>query len=132
MDYQNLLNRVYQDFNNRDIDAVLAHMHEDVAWPNGWEGGYVHGHDQVRAYWLRQWQELDPKVVPVSFKVRTNGQIEVTVHQVINDLTGQVLADGQVTHVYTFEEGKVKTMAIELVLNNGFVEKSDRTQSGHK
>ena len=115
MDYQNLLSRVYQDFNNRDIDAVFAHLHEDVAWPNDWEGGYVHGHDQVRAYWLRQWQQLDPKVIPVSFKVRTEGQIEVKVHQIVNDLTGQVVADGQVTHVYTFEEGKIKTMVIEHV-----------------
>lgn len=113
MDYQPILHRLYQDFNARHIDAVLAHMHTDVAWPNGWEGGYVHGHDEVRAYWLRQWQEINPEVIPTSFQVRSGGEIAVGVHQVIKDLQGQVLTDGQVTHVYTFEDGQIKTMVIE-------------------
>jgi hypothetical protein len=113
MDYQTILNRLYQDFNNRNINAVLALVHTNVIWPNGWEGGYVHGHDAVRAYWLRQWQEINPRVVPVSFQVRPGGEIAVGVHQVIKDLTGQVLSDGQVTHAYTFENGKVRTMVIE-------------------
>ena len=113
MDYQPTLSQLYQDFNARNIDAVLAHVHVDVAWPNGWEGGYVHGHDAVRAYWLRQWQEIDPEVVPVSFQVRPDGKIDVGVHQVIKDLNGQVLSDSHVTHVYDFEDGKVRTMVIE-------------------
>ncbi len=54
MDFQNELTGLYQDFNDRNIDAVLALFHTHVKWPNGWEGGYVQGHDQVRAYWLRQ------------------------------------------------------------------------------
>jgi hypothetical protein len=32
----------------------LSHMGTDVSWPNGWERGYVSGHEEVRAYWLRQ------------------------------------------------------------------------------
>ena len=113
MDYQTTLSQLYQDFNDRDIDAVLALVRTDVTWPNGWEGGYVQGHDEVRAYWLRQWQEINPKVVPLSFQIRPGEEIAVGVHQVIKDLNDQVLSDGQVTHVYTFEEGKVRTMVIE-------------------
>lgn len=113
MDYQTTLDRLYQDFNARDIDAVLALVHTDVTWPNGWEGGYVHGHDEVRAYWLRQWQQINPNVVPVSFQVRPGGEVAVDVHQVIKDLEGQILTDGQVTHVYTFEGGKVRRMVID-------------------
>ena len=113
MDYQTTLNGLYRDFNNRDIDAVLAFIHTDVDWPNGWEGGYVHGHDEVRAYWLRQWQEVNPNVMPVSFQIRPGGEIAVGVHQVIKDLKGHVLSDGQVTHTYTFDDGKVRKMVIE-------------------
>ena len=113
MDYQTVLQQLYQDFNQRDIDAVLALVHTNVTWPNGWEGGYIHGHDEVRAYWLRQWQEINPNVEPVSFQIRTGGEVAVIVHQVIKDLNGQVLYDGQVTHTYTFEEGKVSGMVIE-------------------
>jgi len=113
MDYQILLEQLYQDFNQRNIDGVLAQVHTNVIWPNGWEGGYVHGHDEVRAYWLRQWQEINPNVKPVSFQIRTGGEVAVIVHQVIKDLNDQVLHDGQVIHIYTFEEGKVSGMVIE-------------------
>jgi ketosteroid isomerase-like protein len=46
---EQLLRRAYAAFNSRDIDGVLASMRPDVEWPNGMEGGYVFGHDQVRA-----------------------------------------------------------------------------------
>jgi hypothetical protein len=113
MDYQPLLRQLYQDFNARHIDAVLAHMHTDVAWPNGWEGGYVAGHDEVRAYWLRQWSQINPIVEPLSFETRADGQIAIRVHQVIKDMDGQLLGDSQLNHVYSFENGKVRTMTIE-------------------
>ena len=44
-----LLERLYDRFNARDIEAALATMHPDVIWANGLEGGHVHGHDGVRA-----------------------------------------------------------------------------------
>ncbi|MBC3788429.1 nuclear transport factor 2 family protein [Spirosoma utsteinense] len=113
MDYQPLLRQLYQDFNARQIDAVLAHLHTDVAWPNGWEGGYVAGVDEVRAYWLRQWQQIDPTVEPLSFAIRSDDQIAVKVHQVIKDLDGHVLSDEQLHHIYGFEHGKVLFMTIE-------------------
>jgi hypothetical protein len=36
---ERLLGRIYEAFNRRDIDAVLAALHPAVDWPNGWEGG---------------------------------------------------------------------------------------------
>ncbi|WP_266362017.1 nuclear transport factor 2 family protein [Tellurirhabdus rosea] len=113
MNDQPILKQLYRDFNARNIDAVLAFMHADVDWPNGWEGGYVSGHDEVRAYWLRQWQQIDPVVEPVSFEERPDGRIAVGVHQLIRSLDGQIVSDGHVNHVYTFDNGKVRTMAIE-------------------
>ena len=57
--------KAYAAFNVRDIDAVLAVMHADVDWPNGMEGGRVHGHHGVRDYWTRQWGMIDPHVEPM-------------------------------------------------------------------
>ena len=34
----NLLRSIYDSFNRRDIDAVLAKMAPDVDWPNGMPG----------------------------------------------------------------------------------------------
>ena len=36
-----LLKHLYDRFNARDMEAVLATMHEDVVWANGMERGHV-------------------------------------------------------------------------------------------
>src|SRR5215203_4499271 len=66
-DAQELLRRGCTAFNARDIAAVLSMMHPDVQWPNSMEGGYVYGHDGVRAYRTRQWGLIHPLVEPQAF-----------------------------------------------------------------
>lgn len=108
-----LLIAVYEAFNRRDIDAVFAVMRPDVDWPNGMEGGRVHGHDEVRAYWQRQWGLIDPHVEPTGIEEDSAGNTKVHVHQVVRDLSGKVLKDMFVDHVYTFEDGLISRMEIE-------------------
>src|SRR5216683_7331605 len=79
-----LLKEAYERFNARDIDGALATMQPDVEWPNGMEGGIVHGHDGVRAYWTRQWGVVNPHVDPVNFREDEQGKIVVGVHQVVH------------------------------------------------
>src|SRR6476620_10479898 len=110
---EQLLHQAYAAFNSRDIDAALQLMHLQVQWPNGWEGGWVHGHDAVRDYWTRQWQVLDPHVTPVAITEREDGRLEVQVHQVVKDTQGALLMNGTVIHVYTFEKGLITKMEIE-------------------
>ena len=107
-----LLKKAYAAFNARDIDGALTTMKPDVVWPNGMEGGVVHGHDGVRAYWTRQWGMIDPHVDPIGFEVDKAGKIDVGVHQVIRELNGKVLMDRMVHHVYTLKEGLISTMEI--------------------
>lgn len=107
-----LLKNVYAAFNRRDIDAVLALMRADVDWPNGMEGGRVHGREEVRAYWTRQWSMIDPQVEPVSMEDDQHGNIVVDVHQVIRDLSGKILKDQVVQHVYSFRGDLIERMDI--------------------
>jgi len=95
-----LLRAAYAAFNARDIDAALATMTPDVAWPKAFEGGSAHG-QEVRAYWTKQWSEINPYVEPVSFHLEDARRILVGVHQVVRDLAGTVLADEHVGHRYT-------------------------------
>jgi hypothetical protein len=107
-----LLANVYAAFNRREIDAVLALMRADVDWPNGMEGGRVHGHDEVRAYWTRQWSMIDPHVEPVSMLDDEAGNTVVDVRQVVRDLSAKVLKDQIVQHVYSFRDGLIERMDI--------------------
>ena len=109
---QDLLTRTYRAFNARDIDAVLAVMHPEVDWPNGMEGGRVHGHGAVREYWTRQWSTIDPHVEPRGFGADERGRAVVDVHQVVRDLAGKVLAEQMVQHIYLIEDGLIRSMEI--------------------
>jgi hypothetical protein len=109
---QEMLRRIYEAFNRRQIDVVLAAMHPNVDWPNGMEGGRVLGQQSVRDYWTRQWAMVDPRVEPVHFAEDDDGRIVVDVHQVVHDLTGKLLLDHMVQHVYTFENAAIVRMDI--------------------
>lgn len=107
-----ILKAVYAAFNDRDIDGVLASMRPDVDWPNGMEGGRVHGHEEVRAYWQRQWGQIDPRVEPMSIEDDAGDHTIVNVRQLIRDLSGKILKDQIVQHVYSFRDGLIERMDI--------------------
>jgi hypothetical protein len=107
-----LLERLYDRFNARDIEAVLAAMHPSVLWANGMEGGHVHGRQGVRDYWLRQWAMIDPHVEPTGFATGPNGEIVVEVHQIVRDFQGKVLSDKAVGHIFQIEDGLIRRFDI--------------------
>jgi hypothetical protein len=113
MAYERQLESLYAAFNARDIDAVLAAMVDDVDWPNAWEGGRLHGKEEVRAYWTRQWLEIDPRVEPVSFSRRPSGGVAVDVQQVVRTRDGALVSESMVVHVYSFRGGLVAHMDVE-------------------
>jgi SnoaL-like domain len=109
---RDLLISVYEAFNRREVDKILAVMDPAVEWPNGMEGGWIHGREAVRSYWSRQWSMIDPRVVPVGFEVDESGGIVVHVHQTVRSLAGEVLTDRMVEHVYAIREGMISRMEI--------------------
>lgn len=109
---RDLLTQAYTAFNARDLDTALTLMHSNVDWPNGMEGGRVHGHSGVRDYWTRQWGMIDPHVEPRGFATDEAGRTIVDVHAVVRDLEGNILVDHRVQHVYVIEDGLIRSMEI--------------------
>jgi hypothetical protein len=115
-----VLERMYDRFNARDIDGVLAALTDDVVWANGMDGGHVHGREAVRACWTRQWAMVSPHVEPVDFQRTAGGAIVVEVRQSVRDLEGNPLQgqahglkDKTVGHVFRLREGKVARFDIQ-------------------
>ena len=113
MTHHEQLRDLYRSFNARELDAVLAQLAGDVDWPTAYEGGRAVGREAVRAYWTRQWTEIDPTVEPVEISTRPDGRVAVEVDQTVRDLDGTVIAAGRVRHVYTLRDGLVARMDIE-------------------
>ncbi len=110
---EQLIKRLYDRFNERDIDGVLSNLAENVAWANGMENTHVHGTAAVREYWTNQWAVIDPHVDPLKVCTVEDGSIVVEVHQVVHDLEGKLLLDEIVGHVFQIENGKVKRFDIK-------------------
>lgn len=109
-----LIKKAYSGFNSRDIDKALSTFHPNVQWPKAFEGGYVNGHDEIRAYWTRQWTEINGIVEPIKITERDIQKYEVTVHQLVKDLQEKVLFDGIIKHIFTVQDDLLVRMDIEL------------------
>jgi hypothetical protein len=109
---QTLIAQAYAAFNQRDIDAALALMSENVSWPKASEGGRAFGKEEIRSYWTRQWQEFDPYVEPLEIIDQENGITDVKVHQLVKTPGGEILSDSEVWHVYTIANGLIERMDI--------------------
>lgn len=107
-----MLRAAYAAFNARDIDAALILMTADVKWPKAFKGGFVHGPEEIRAYWTEQWSEIDPRVEPSAFYHQDASQVLVDVHQLVRDLAGSVLADEHVGHRFTIKDGLIQAMEV--------------------
>ena len=105
-DIESFFHNIYQNFNNRNIDLVIANMADDVQWANGMDGGYVHGHDGVRQYWKRQFGLINSNVTPLQIN-KENDVVKISVHQVVHDLNGNFLADEMVDHFFEMKDGKI-------------------------
>jgi len=111
-DAKSVIEQAYSAFNRRDIEGALTLMVENVSWPKASEGGRVVGRDEIRAYWVRQWSEFDPRVEPLAITEGDGGKIRVRVHQVVKSLQGEVLSDSEVLHVLTMKAGLIAAMDI--------------------
>ncbi len=111
--YWSIIEKAYRGFNKRDIDGIFTVMDDNVHWPKAFEGGHVVGKAAVREYWLRQWSEINPKVEPISIFERTDGKVEILVAQLVKDLEGKVLFDGNTKHIYQFDANLIVSMDVE-------------------
>lgn len=103
------IRRLYGYFNSRELDRLLPELSPDVDWPNAIDGGRVRGRNAVRDYWLGQFEQANPRVEPSAFREFDDGRLEVRVHQVLSDLAGDLIGQGEVLHVYEFDDSGLVT-----------------------
>ena len=104
---QQFLQNLYDAFNKREIETIISLMQPDVKWANGVEGGFVYGRDAVREYWTNQFKDIQPELETLKFETDENNRNVVTVHQIIKDLQGNLLADATVQQIFTIEDGLI-------------------------
>jgi hypothetical protein len=111
-DVQARFAEVYRAFNARELEPLVAHMTDDVDWPNAWEGGRVVGRASVRDYWRRQWASIDARLELQRVRGLSDGRVRADVRQVVRELDGTVLSDASVRHTYTLRDGLIARMEV--------------------
>ncbi len=106
------MQNLYDAFNKREIETVLSMMDENVKWANGMEGGFVFGRENVREYWRRQFALISPQLETLKFTVDAENREVVLLRQIVRDLSGNLLDDKTVEHIFTIENGLIKIFEI--------------------
>ena len=72
----------------------------------------LNGHQSIRDYWSRQWSYVTWQVRPMRFETTDPENIVVDVHQILRDLSGNIVSIRDLQHIFQIEDGLVKTMGI--------------------
>jgi hypothetical protein len=110
-----LLRRMYEVFSTEERDAFVSRcLSPDVDWPNVLDGVRLHGREQVRAYWSRQFAAGHPLVQLEGLGLDADGaRVVATVRPGQRTAAGDQWADGTVEHVYAFgADGLVSRMDV--------------------
>ncbi|MFW9259291.1 nuclear transport factor 2 family protein [Nostoc sp. CALU 546] len=109
---QQFLQNLYEAFNKGEIETIISVMHPDVKWANGVEGGFVYGRDAVREYWTNQYKVIQVQLETLKFETDKNNRNVVTVHQIVRDLQGNLLADATIEQIFTIEDSLISLYEI--------------------
>ena len=90
------LRRGYAAFNRRDVEAALSLFDPQIEWPDMLAGRTLRGRDEVRAYWLAQFEQFRSVAEPrgIGFGEELAA---VLVDQAVNNRSGKVV------HLWTFD-----------------------------
>lgn len=109
-DREALLNGLYEAFNRKDIEAVIAALHPDVTWPNLFAGGQLRGHEAMRAMWRDQFSKINPEATPISITELPDDRWQVKIAYVVRTVDGKLFTEEVTTNTYRFEDGKIIDM----------------------
>ena len=107
----------YKSYNERDIDALLELMCEDVNWANALTGDRIRGRAEMREVWLLQWTSLEVETEPIRI-YEEDGRTVVLVREIMREVGGRLLLDQEMEHVFTFRDGLVERMDFRHVAEN--------------
>jgi limonene-1,2-epoxide hydrolase len=124
-----MLEALYRALNQHDIDTLVEHLAPGVDWPDESTGRRLHGRDAVRAYWQKQWQEIDPTAEPMRINIAPDGTAHVLVDQLVRARGGDILQNRRVEHVFEFDGAFISRMTV-IGLAQGEVDRKDDDEDG--
>lgn len=107
-----LLSALYNAIDRQDIDAVMALFEPDARTPDGLESETLVGHDQIRAYYLRQFALIHVSLSLLSTRQMPDGRVEACLHVQVRGAQGGPWGEGQIQATYRLRAGRISEMVV--------------------
>lgn len=106
--------QLYEAFNTRAFDRVIAGMTSDVSWPDEIEDRRLEGVDAVRDYFEKATAPLRVRHQPIALFTPGPGQVEVLTRQtVVSAADGSLWSSLRVRHRFTLRDGLITRLDSE-------------------
>ncbi|MCY1647205.1 nuclear transport factor 2 family protein [Caulobacter sp. SL161] len=100
--------QLYEAFNTRAFDRVIAGMTSDVSWPDEVEDRRLEGIDAVRDYFQTTTAPVRIQHQPIALFTPSPGQVEVLTRQtVVSEQDGSVWSSQRARHRFTMRDGLI-------------------------
>jgi len=100
----------YKSYNERDLEALLPLMCEDVNWANALTGDRIRGRKEMRTVWELQGTSLNVQIEPICIYEEPDGKTVVYVREIVHEAGGRLLMDQEMEHVLTWRDGLIARM----------------------
>lgn len=108
-----LLIGLYDAIDRQDVDAVVALFGPDARIPDSLEGVALAGHDQIRAYYLRQFAAIHVSCSLLSTRLLPDDRVEAFLHVQVRGSKGGSWGEGRIQATYRIDAGKITEMLVD-------------------
>jgi ketosteroid isomerase-like protein len=102
-----LIARLHDAFNRRDLEGVVAMLHPDVRFRDYIDDGEVRGLDEARAFYQRVFATIAPELAFLSSEELPDGRVVTRLQVGIHDRSGHLWSDSSATVTYVLADGLV-------------------------
>lgn len=99
-DRQALLSDLYEAYNRKDIEAVVAALHPEIDWPALFSEARIQGAEAVRQLFTEPFKVMNPEITPIDIRTDLHGRIRVRVSYVVRTLDGIVFTEETNTNLF--------------------------------
>ncbi|ALL13064.1 nuclear transport factor 2 family protein [Caulobacter henricii] len=110
-----VLSALHRAIEDHDIEAVVALFHPEARIPESLDQGLLVGHEQIRAYFLRQFVEIQVSTRLLWVHPLPDDRADAIVHVTVHDPRGDLQWEGQVSASYRLDQGLIAEMTFALL-----------------
>ena len=107
-----LLSRLHDGIVRGDIEAVMRCFHPAAQMHDALEGGLVTGHDEIRAYYLRQFATVRADASLLSVLHCEAEMFDTLVQVMVRGVDGGFWWEGQIRAVYQLRDGLIASIEV--------------------